>query len=227
MTSPEEKKTPADSFEDALAKFKKNLSSELDNFFDEDAIKAKKGARTRKAQQELPRLEVANFGVVSSFTLPANWVESNFGQGEPQQGRSRIFNQSDTPSAQLCFFFRGHRVSEQAAANFLTLLSSPDHFLKSSEFKSVAEIVRDLGNTATFKLLQAATRQVNNKRVLTVEGRFVQSGQDTYSIFADVDGSGTIVQEIHYQAPKLEFTRYLAEVRAAITSLQWRQPQQS
>jgi hypothetical protein len=223
MTSKDEKNQPTESFEEALAKFKKNLTADLDDIFDEEAIKARKAQKGRRVkQQELPRLEVANFGVVASFTLPPGWVESSFSQGEAQQSRSRIFHDSDSPSVQLCFFFRGHRVSEQAAREFLDLLSRPDHFLKPSEFKAAREIVRDLGNTGSFKLLQAATRQLNGKRVMIVEGRFVQSEQDTYALFVDVDGTGTIVQEIHYQAPKLDYARHLAVVKAAMESIAWR-----
>lgn len=225
MASQEEKKPPAETFEEALAKFKRNLSSELDNIFDEEAIKAKKAAGRKRGEQksQLPRLEVTNFGVVSSFTLPVGWVESSLVQNDgQQQSRSRIFQHAENSSVQLCFFFRGHRVSEQAASTFLSILAKPDHFLKVSEFKSLSEIVRALSNSDTFKMLQSATRQMGNKKVLIVEGRFVQSAQDTYALFVDVDGSGTIVQEIHYQAPKLDYARHLLEVKTAMDTIQWR-----
>ena len=162
-----------------------------------------------------------NFGVVGSFLVPPGWVEGT-GQMPSGQGRSRIFHQASKEGVQLCFFFRGHRVSDPAAVELAGLLARPDHFLKLSEFRAVQEIVRDLGSRDGFKLLQAATREIKGKRVLVVEGRFASREEDTYALFVDVDGSGSIVQEIYYQAPKFDFARHLFEVKVAMESIGWR-----
>lgn len=227
MADDQQSKQPTESPEEALARFKRDLGTELDKFFDEDAIKARKSQghkpAERRAKEQLPQLEITNFGVVATCRLPAGWVENVAPAADTQSVRFREFHPADHPAAKICFFFRGHRVTESAAGDFQKLFSKADHYLTPSEFKSLAEILRDLADEAAFKLLQAATRDLSGRKVLTVEGRFIRSEHDTYSVYVDVDGSGSIVQEVHYQAPKADYPRYLKEVKLSVDSIQWRQ----
>lgn len=216
--------TPARSREEALADFKRSLTDELDKIFDEATIAAAKEKKTqKKAPKEEPRVEVSNFGRVGSILLPPGWVER---QPEPDEAnpkrKLREFHPQESTDVKMCLFFRGHKVAEENASAFKTLLEKPPHFLTPTELKSVAEIVRDKADKTVFKVIVIATRDVNGLPVLVTEGRYLETNQDVYAIHADADGSGSIVQEVIYQGPKEDYLRFFSEALGAIKSIQWK-----
>jgi hypothetical protein len=68
----------------------------------------------------------------------------------------------------------------------------------------------------------AATRDINQRRVLLVEGTYTESGEDVHAVHIDGDGAGSIIQEIYFQAPKKEYPLHFAEASAALKSIQWK-----
>jgi len=220
MSPDQESTSRAQSLDEALDHYKRNVGDELDRIFDEATIQAAK-TKTRE-RKDGPRLEITNYGRIGQMILPPGWTEAQQPAGETDKRRFREFTPPDKPNVKICFFFRGHRVADEVAKAFQAVLEKPAHVVTSAEFAAVAEVVRDKTPSDTFKLLVAATRDVNQKRVLLVEGTYSESNDDVHALHIDGDGAGSIIQEVYFQAPKKEYPLHFAEVSTAFKSIQWK-----
>src|SRR5262249_29954654 len=90
------------------------------------------------------------------------------------------------------------------------------------EIKDVAQVIRDKSNQDDFELFSPRTESLNGKMVLVIEGRYVEAQEDAYSIYVDADGSGRLIRELHYRAPKYQFLRYLTSARKTFRSIVWK-----
>src|SRR4030095_7962235 len=203
-----------------LDHYKRNVGDELDRIFDEATIQASQ-TKARERREE-PRLEITNYGRIGQITLPPGWTEAQQPAGEADKRRFREFNPAGKANIKICFFFRGHRVAEESAKSFQTVLAKPGHVLTSAELATVAEVVRDKTPSDKFKLLVAETRDISQKRVLLVEGTYTETAEDVHAVHIDGDGAGSIIQEIYFQAPKKEYPLHFAEASAAFKSIQWK-----
>ena len=220
MSNSEESGTPV-SREQALAKLKENLGDELDRLFDEAIIGAPKAAKS-KVPKNKPAIEIKNYGKLALIVMPAGLVEGTPQSGETDSRRCREFHPADESTVRLVFFFRGERTSPEAAERFQSILLKGTHVLSLSELKSLKEIMRDKGEAQKFKIFVGATRELNGTKVLVVEGRYLDSQSEVHAIFIDGDGTGLIVQEIYFVAPKGKYPRYFAEATATFKSIQWK-----
>jgi hypothetical protein len=181
--------------------------------------KAKEHSRDGDRLTAAPSIIV---GQVQYMCLPAGWLE------EPQEKNgapgilSHYYHPPEKPDVQLCFYFRGHKVSRAASVAFHDVLDKPAHMLALNEIKSVKEIIGDRADPQKFAIVLARTEDWNGRRVLTVEGRYYQHQCDTHAMLIDADGTGSTVQEIFYQAPKAEYLHYLQQVKAALQSIEWK-----
>lgn len=182
----------------------------------------------RIANQDGPsrtgRIHVTNQGQISDMVLPKGWkvgVQSQNVQGNSDYRDFRPEGDSDS-NARLCFFYRGRVTSRASGERFHTLLKAPDHVLSGKELESLKEVLRDKV-TPGFSLLSARTEELNGKRVLMIEGRFVEIQQDVRAILVDANGTtGRVVQEIYYQAPKDSYLRYLKHAKESMNSIEWK-----
>ncbi len=220
MSNDQDSSSRAQSLDEALDNYKRTVGDELDRIFDEATIQAAK-TKTRERKEEA-RLEITNYGRIGAITLPPGWLEAQQPAGETDKRRFREFTPPGQPVVKICFFFRGHRLADESARAFQSVLEKPGHVLTSAEFATVAEVVRDKAPSEAFKLLIAATRDINQKRVLIVEGHFTETGEDVHSVHIDGDGAGSIVQEIYFQAPKKDYPLHFAEASATLKSIQWK-----
>lgn len=222
MSNSEESKSPL-SREQALAKLKESLADELDRLFDEAIIGAPKAHRT-KSQDQNPPIEIHNYGKLSSLVMPVGWIEDKPESGETDSRRCREFHPQVNKSVRLVFFFRGTRASPEAAEQFRLVLSKRAHVLSPAELKKLGEILRDKAEPERFKIMVAATRELNGSRVLVVEGSYLDTNnkREAYAMFIDGDGSGSIVQEISFLAPKREYPSFFADATSSFKSIQWK-----
>lgn len=198
---------------DAHQKAAKQTSEE---FFKELLSEPKHG---QKAKANMT--QISDIGQVLSMTIPSSWKE-----GEPATLPANAFfkeyHVANEPDVKLCFFYRGQRSSPAAAEAFRSLLQKPDHLLTPAEIKSVAEIMRNKDDAKEFAMLSARTREINGKRVLEVEGRYTEKQIDAQAIYVDAEGTGSVVQEIFYQAPKNQYMLHQRETRQAFDSIAWK-----
>lgn len=166
--------------------------------------------------------DVFEIGPIGHIRLPGSWFK-----GEEKKhvvGRSDFVSywNSNNHEVKFCFFFRGSLTSNTAAQDFKAALSLEPHKLSAKEIESLAEILWDKANSNKFSLLLAKTEDLNDRRVLMVEGSFKDWGLFTRSYFIDCDKSGSIVQEVFFIAPKGDYQKYYIQADKAFNSIFWR-----
>ncbi len=164
-----------------------------------------------------------NYGQISNMAMPAGWVPGEQIDNFVGNSSYKQFHPATDKNVRLSFYYRGRRTTAASGQRFHALLKEPCHLLSRKEIDTLAEIIRDKSNQADFRMQSARTEDINGKRVLVIEGRYNEIEQDCRSMFVDADAStGTVVQEISYQAPKASFYRYYGQAKGAMDSIQWK-----
>jgi hypothetical protein len=168
-----------------------------------------------------------NVGQIEQMKAPPGWQEGK--TVKPTGGSSfyREFHPPEATDVTLGFYYRGRRVSEQAGNAFHNLLQKPldkngVYTLKPSELESVREVLRDKLDPQAFKLMTAEIKEIRGKKVMTIEGLAPAAQKETRAVYIDSDGTGTAVQEILYQAPAAQYSRYLPAITSALKTIQWK-----
>jgi hypothetical protein len=172
-----------------------------------------------------PQGEVAtieNHGQIKKITLPAGWVEGPATKGGIGTRSFREWHPVSDPDAKLCFYYRGLPTSAAAGKKFREVLDKPPHILTKAEITSLGETMRGKEDQSIFSPIMIKTEELNGKLVLTVNGRVTDRQADVKSIYVDADGTGKVVQEIYFQAPKELYLRYMKAAREAMESIEWK-----
>jgi hypothetical protein len=177
-------------------------------------------ATSKVAQPE--GVKVEDRGQIKEMTLPAGWEEGPSTSGGIGTRSFREVHPAEFPDAKLCFYYRGLPTSDAAGAAFKAVLDQPPHILSSKEISSLGEILRGKDDPNTFSPLMIKTEDVNGKRVLTVNGRINEKQDDLKEILVDADGTGKVVQEIYFQAPKELYTRYMKAAQDSMKTIEWK-----
>lgn len=163
-------------------------------------------------------------GQIATMTFPPGWIE-----GPPHEFRGGVGTKSfrevhpvDAPNASMCFYFRGLPASEAAGQSFQAVLAQPAHVLTADEINSLDEILRGKGSAQEFQVGAVQTEDLNGKRLLAVQGRWLERQEDVLAIYVSADNSGRLVQEIYFQAPVHLYARYLPEAQQAMRSIKWK-----
>lgn len=194
---------------DAVAQAKKDA---MDAFY-KDLI-----STPRKDNSKMTR--VSDLGQISEMTLPQDWKLGTTDSGSG--GTFREYHPAGRPEVKICFYYRGQRIGEEEGAAFKAVLDKPAHVLSKAEIQSLTEVMRNKHDPKVFHMMGAHTEDLNGKRVLVVEGRFVEKQYDTRSIYVDSDGTGTAVQEIYFQAPKADYMMTVKQAQDAFRSIKWK-----
>lgn len=167
--------------------------------------------------------EVLDRGEVRRMVLPKGWILGEVrDKGEEKQYSYATFHPREAANVLLWYFYRGYKMNEREASEFKQVLDKPAHMLTAPETRSVAQIIRDKSDPDNFRLMAAKTEEINGKKVLVVEGRYVEADDDAYSIYIDADRLGRTVQELHFRAPKDQYHRYLKDAKSAFGSIAWK-----
>lgn len=159
-------------------------------------------------------------GQIKAIELPKGWVKGKEKERtESSQTSYEVFHPPDRPDVMLWFFYRGTKIVAEAQAQFGLLLEKPAHLLSPGELANVSEIIRDKSDGNHFRILAARTESIGGKMVLTVEGRYLDSGEDAYSIY--IDAGNKVIEEVHFRSPKADYLRYLKDAKAAVQSIKW------
>lgn len=221
MTDQEGTGVPTESPEQALARLRQAADAEIDRVFDEVTSRTKRAPRA-KLQKDEPRLEIKNYGRVASMSMPPGWLETMLKNQSTDKSKLREFHHPTNSLVRIDLYFRGYKISNSAADSFKLLLSKRPHFLTPAELKSFGEVLSDRGTSDKFKMLVAATRDINNNTVLVIEGRQCATQEDAYILYIDIDGTGSLVQEISFQSPHNEYPHCFSHAMSAFKSIQWR-----
>lgn len=167
------------------------------------------------------KTKVLKLGQIKEMVIPEAWQASS---DRPLGGTSMYaeFHPPDKAQVKLGFYYRGRRISKAAGATFRRILQYPDHVLSVQEFNVLEAVLQDKIDPADFVTLIAKTEWFNGKRVLVIEGRYQEIQEEHRSIIVDADGTGTVVQEIFYQAPREMYLQYYRCATLAMKSIIWR-----
>ncbi len=168
------------------------------------------------------KMEITDIGQVQRMVLTDQWTVPAHQPEVPAGSGFHEYFVKDRPEVKICFYYRGRRTSERSGEAFRGVLQKPPHVLLASEIDALAETLRNKDDKSVFSLLNARTEDINGKRILIVEGRYIAKQYDTQALYIDSDGTGTAVQEVYYQAPKQEYAIFLKQAREAIKSIQWK-----
>jgi len=167
-------------------------------------------------------MTIINHGQIEKMPLPQGWEEGQPNSGGIGTRSFREIHPPADPDAKLCFYYRGLPASDGAGKNFKEILDKPPHILTKNEIISISEILRGKDDPKTFSPIMIKTEDINAKRVLTVNGRLNEKQADLKAILVDADGTGKVVQEIYFQAPKELYLRYMKAARDAMNSIEWK-----
>lgn len=170
--------------------------------------------------------EVRNRGQIAEMTLPTGWVEDppvQFSGGVGMKSR-RVIHPPEAPRVRLVFFYRGLPMSQKAGKRFFDVLQGPPHDLTEQEWDSLAVLLRDREDPSEFMRFAARTEDWNGRRVLVVEGRYLEIQEDNFEIFIDAVGDGRTVQEVIYQAPTDVYNKYWRIAEGSLKTIRWKQP---
>jgi hypothetical protein len=169
-------------------------------------------------------LSLSNHGQIERMTLPEGWVESEAQtRSEADLSQLRKFHAPGNEDVQICFHYRGLPVTERSGESFRKLLEMPRHQLMPKEMWDIQEVLDSMMLDNNFETVSARVDDVHGKRVLIVEGRWVPLKFDTYSMFIDASGTGSVVHEIYYAAPVAHYPLHLKEAKNALESIVWKQ----
>ncbi|HEY9870968.1 MAG TPA: hypothetical protein V6D08_17515 [Candidatus Obscuribacterales bacterium] len=169
-------------------------------------------------------MEVTNLGQVNRIQIPDGWIE---GPSNPYQGignRTLVeFHPPEAPEARLCFFYRGLPLDAQSGAKFVEIVAAnPAHTLSADEVQCLKGVLNERADPAAFALSLAQTTDLNGRRVLMVGGQYRESQRELMEILIDVFGTGTVIEEIFFQAPTELYFIYFTQVQPALTSIEWK-----
>lgn len=163
---------------------------------------------------------VKNQGQIKSMELPEGWLECPL-EKRTASDYIREFRAPTNEDVKIAFYYRGNRIGQGGATDFLTVLALPDHELSSEEFESVDVVVRNASDADFFLLSSSRTETIKGKRLLIVEGIWKKSGLVDLGLFIDSDKTGSAVQEVHYEAPEKDYEHFVEQVEKAFQTIVW------
>ncbi|HEY9715438.1 MAG TPA: hypothetical protein V6C72_18335 [Chroococcales cyanobacterium] len=179
-------------------------------------------SRISDQRSEMPVL--LNKGQIERMRMPGGWVNPDSSVGAGSSCASMVqFEAGDASAAKITIHYNGLPLAKNDGQPFLSILEKSAHHLSPPEIRSLRPILRERANPNVFKILWAATLDLNGKRVLAIQGRYCQTEHYIYEIFVADTSSGAVdVQEIYLQAPEREFHRFLGYAKKAFQSIKWK-----
>lgn len=176
---------------------------------------------TKKSDGEKKSM-ISNQGQIAKLPVPEGWVETTTVAKLPPTANYAEYHKEGSKEAKFGTFYRGHKISDSAAKNFHAMLQKSGRDLTAAEYASLAEVLRDKAKADDFSVSKKRVDSIKGKNVLVVEGTFLASKQKAYFVYVDADGTGSVVQEIFFQAPEQVYKSDLENARKAISSISWK-----
>ena len=172
--------------------------------------------------QQMPpaQITVVKAAPIEALTLPPGWFEDVPEKGPIQSGFKRNFRLDSSPQAEIFLLDRGQPVDSNSIEFFMRLLSERPQILTKSKIESLTWVLGNLGRPTVFRPLLLRTETISGANVLSVEGRW-SNDIDVYALLMQQKPGGDRIINLHYEAPKEEFRKNLAAVKAAFAQIVW------
>lgn len=165
---------------------------------------------------------VVSEGQVARMSLPSSWQNGRELHNVRGNSSYHELNPAGDKETKLYLFDRGFPMTDGAAKAFHDVMSKPPHDLNASEVASLRELLRGKGDSTVFQFNQAKTENLNGRRILCIEGLYKEDQIGMRAIFIPANDSGSMVQEIEYQAPKAKYNSHLNDANQAFKSIIWK-----
>jgi hypothetical protein len=163
---------------------------------------------------------IIDHGQIKRLVLPDDWLEHTADSGS---ANLREFQPTGRQDVRLCLYYRGLPMSTESGGAFKNILHAEKHFLSLDELEAIGELLEDSGDIDLFQPQAIQTSDIGDRRVLVVEGRWLEQGWDTYSLFVSCDETGCVVQQIYFLAPTVQYTGLLPLVKQILESIEWKE----
>ncbi|CAN5421151.1 hypothetical protein BH10CYA1_BH10CYA1_02590 [soil metagenome] len=163
---------------------------------------------------------IVNQDPIESWVLPPGWFEDHPSQGPLPGAFARNFRSLSAPTSELLIWYRGQPVDCDSCENLMRLLSERSQILTKTKLNGITYVLGNVGQESIFRALMIRTETISGANVLTIEGRW-SNGDDLYALFIPENPGSSRIIEVHYQAPKEEFRKNLAAMKAAFASIVW------
>lgn len=191
--------------------------SSADNLFEKTFFNDKMASSTQAIMSES-----MSTGQINSMDVPTDWVKRDGVHLRAGAGLDE-YHPAGNNDVRLNSFYRGQRISFDAAKAFKDCLSNAPHQIAkgSDELTSLSEVLND--RSRNFNVTQVYTEILNGKKVLIVEGAYKDAEHTTSkTIYVDSDGTGSAIQEISYTAPGALYKAHLPAAENALKSITWK-----
>jgi hypothetical protein len=163
------------------------------------------------------------FRSTDSLLLPEGWSSGPYTEGRFSQSQEFFLREDER--AAMIVACRGHELQPDVAQKFQTVLSADAHELHELERQRISQVLDNQSMRAHFAVTSARTEDWQGLRVLVVEGTYLASGDQAFTLFVDCQGNGSWVEEFQYSAPVEVFGRHFNDAMATFKSIKWtRQP---
>jgi hypothetical protein len=158
-------------------------------------------------------------GQIEALAVPDGWIKRK-GVRLPAGAGLVEYHPPGHDDIRLNSFYRGSRISDDAARAFKECLAKPPHDVTPDELQTLSQVLRD--KSYDFKG-SARTEDLNGKRVLIVQGHYTDKEHTgSQTIYVDSDGTGSAVQEISYTASGQDYQMSLDKAQKAFKSIIWK-----
>jgi hypothetical protein len=166
--------------------------------------------------------EVTNIGQVALMKLPPGFVIGNSNRPGDGSFFFQEYHLEADPEVKVYFEYRGKRMSKEASEMFYNVLAASPHSLTQAELEGLKQLLQKRSDPAAFRTMVAKTQDIRGKRVMVVEGLFLNHGLQARTLYVDSDGTGSAVQEITFQAPSTRFANNMLQGIKSLESIIWK-----
>ncbi|HEY9777016.1 MAG TPA: hypothetical protein V6C81_24840 [Planktothrix sp.] len=164
---------------------------------------------------------ILSFHIVGSMTLPEGWTETRQRTNAAGQRIFVEYGSSLNTDLSLSFTMADRCLDAQSRLLLLQILqlSAPvDIWIKQL---AQTQYFGGIARPNEFLLLSAHSGQINSRRALIMEGLQTTTNRNLYAAVFDTDG-GRMPFTICYYAPKEDYSDWLRDVLASLTTIVWK-----
>jgi hypothetical protein len=174
-----------------------------------------------QSQLTLAVLELRNFPLPLRIDISDGWTEQVSGMADATSTIRREYRSEAHPEAILCVLYRDVELQAADSAAMVATFAKPPHQLWPGDIDAIRGALGDMGNPEVFELAGARTSCVGGRDALVVEGRWKQTGKETYDAFVPLTPECKRLQEIYFVAPGDVFQRQIQYIKSAIATVRW------
>ena len=171
--------------------------------------------------QALQKERIIDLGEIHSICFPPRWIEMpvrSFGKRIV-----RKFSPIDFPDVRICSILNTDDLDPVPSTNFQRILCSEFHDLTIDEIEDIEDILKSIADKVFFEIEVARTGFLNQRRVLKLSGKWLQTNEQMIGGFIDSVGTDNHIQQIYFVAPTFHYHAFEADALESLMSVIWKE----